>query len=259
MNTTKHLIPFIWIYTLTGIISLLFVSLNWYYVLAFFLIFALGNGTVGHRYFSHNSFSVARPVHWVLALWATITGYSPIAYWIVQHRHHHAHTDSLEDVHSPRNGLLQAVFLWTVNKERIASVFRDPICMYNYVRAMRDPAIKFFSTYHLYINVLFLLMLLLVDSNLFLAATAAYILEQFRLAILNTVHHTPNLPFNYTNHKLEDSSQNNYILGVLTLGFGWHNNHHRNAKKLILTEHWWEIDIEGYVGWVLSLTSKKLK
>ncbi len=256
MNNPKQLIPFIWAYTLAGVLSLLFLPLHWQYVIGFFFLFALGNGTVGHRYFSHNSFKVAKPLHWVLACWTTITGYSPIVYWIVQHRHHHAHTDTSEDVHSPRNGLLQAIFLWTVNKDRIDSVFRDPNSMYNYVRAMKDPAIKFFSTYHLYINLLFLALLTAIDPNLTIAASAAYVLEQVRLAILNTVHHTPNLPFNYTNHELKDSSQNNYILGTLTLGFGWHNNHHRNAKKLILTEHWWEIDIEGYVGWLLGLTAK---
>lgn len=259
MQSVKKLIPFIWCYTLLGLVSLFFIPLNWYYVLAFFLVFSLGNGTVGHRYFSHNSFTVAKPLHWVMALWTTITGYSPIAYWIVQHRHHHAHTDAPEDVHSPRNGILQAIFLWTVNSERITSVFKDPVSMYNYARAMRDPAIKFFSKHHLLINLLFLSILALIDYNLLFAASAAYVIEQVRLAILNTVHHTPNLPLNYVNHNLKDSSQNNYILGILTLGFGWHNNHHKNAKKLILTERWWEIDIEGYVGWLLSLTGNRSK
>jgi fatty-acid desaturase len=46
-------------------------------------------------------------------------------------------------------------------------------------------------------------------------------------------------------------------LGWLGMGFGWHNNHHAHPGKLILTERWWEIDIEGYVGWVLSLTAGK--
>ena len=257
MNTPKQLIPFIWAYTLIGLFSLVALDLNWLYVCGFFFLFALGNGTVGHRYFSHNSFKVAKPLHWILALWTTITGYSPIVYWIVQHRHHHAHTDQPEDVHSPRNGLLQAIFLWTVNKDRIDSVFKDPNSMYNYVRAMRDPAIRFFSTYHLYINLIFLLVLYIIDPSLLMAASAAYVLEQVRLAILNTVHHTPGIPLNYVNHSLKDSSQNNYVLGILTLGFGWHNNHHKNAKKLILTEKWWEIDLEGYVGWMLSKTSKQ--
>jgi fatty-acid desaturase len=38
----------------------------------------------------------------------------------------------------------------------------------------------------------------------------------------------------------------------LLLGFGWHNNHHADPKKLILTENWWEIDLEGYMGKILS-------
>jgi stearoyl-CoA desaturase (delta-9 desaturase) len=137
-------------------------------------------------------------------------------------------------------------------------VFDERSSKINYVRAMQDPAIKFFSNYYLWINAAWLLALALIDINLIWAISAAYVLEQFRLGLLNTVSHIPGLPFGYKNHPdVPDNSQNNYVLGILSLGFGWHNNHHKNAGKLILTEHWWEIDLEGYFGWLLSLTGKK--
>jgi fatty-acid desaturase len=36
------------------------------------------------------------------------------------------------------------------------------------------------------------------------------------------------------------------------MGFGWHNNHHHNPAKNIVQDRWWEIDIEGYIGYLLS-------
>jgi hypothetical protein len=32
-------------------------------LLAFWLLFAFGNGTAGHRYFGHEAFTVSRPMH----------------------------------------------------------------------------------------------------------------------------------------------------------------------------------------------------
>lgn len=260
MNSSRYLIYFIWAYTITGLMSWFFMPLYFSATLCFFLMFAFGNGTVGHRYFSHNSFTVAPVLHWVMALWVTLSAYSPITYWVVQHRHHHRFVDTEKDVHSPKNGLIKSFFLWTVDQKRIQSVFDDRISVVNYVRAMRDPAVKFFSNNYLVINLSWLLLLAIIDINLIWSISAAYVLEQLRLGVLNTVHHIPGLPFNYRNHPdVTDNSQNNYVLGVLSLGFGWHNNHHKCASKLILTERWWEIDLEGYLGWLLGLTGKKIK
>jgi stearoyl-CoA desaturase (Delta-9 desaturase) len=255
MSTPKVIIPFIWIYTLFGLASLFVLPNNWWYTLLFFLIFVFGNGTVAHRYFSHKSFKVARPVHWLLAFWVTITGYSPIAYWMVQHMHHHRHTDSPNDVHSPANGFFKSFFLWTVDKDRVESIFRERSSIALYISCMRDPAIKFFNTYFIPVNILLLVTLGLLELELLYSIGSAYVLEQIRLGILNTALHAPSFPFSYRNHPdVDDRSQNNYILGILTFGFGWHNNHHKSASKLILTERWWEIDFEGYLGWLLSLT-----
>ena len=258
MNPSKNLIPFIWLYTITGLISWAFMPLTATWVAGFFLFFAFGNGTVGHRYFSHNSFCVAPWLHWPLAAWATLSAYSPISGWVVQHQHHHRFADTEKDIHSPKNGLWKSFFLWIVDEHRIKSVFDDRSSKVNYIRAMQDPAINFFSKYFVWINAVWLFGLALIDINLIWAISAAYVLEQFRLGIINTIHHIPGMPFNYRNHPdVKDNSQNNYVFGILSLGFGWHNNHHKNAGKLILTEHWWEIDFEGYLGWLLGLTGKK--
>lgn len=250
------LVLFVCVYTCIGLYCLLFGNWNFTPLFLFFLFLALGNGTVAHRYFAHKSFKVSALFHSLLVIWATLTAYSPLAYWIVQHRHHHNYTDKPEDTHSPYNGFFHSFFLWTIDKKIIKSIFNIRANVLAYATIRKDPWIRFFDDHYLIVNILFVTCLYFVSSQLAVAYFAAFSLEQIRLGILNTVHHMPRFPLNYQNHNLDnDKSQNNYITGLLTLGFGWHNNHHNQPSKLILTEKWWELDIEGLVGWLLSLSS----
>lgn len=248
-NSVKYTIIFNYAYVCVGIVGMFYMS-AWTFPV--WLFFALGNGTVGHRYFAHNNFSVSPPMHWLLAAWATVAAYSPVSYWQVQHRHHHRHTDQSSDIHSPRQGLLMAMFGWPFNSQRIQSVFADRACIVTHARAMKDPAVKFFSTHMVLINLVVLLLATFVSVDLVLAMGSAFVFEQIRLGLVNTACHIDRMPGNYRNHQTKESSNNNMFLGILGLGFGWHNNHHADPSKLILTERWWELDIEGLVGKLLK-------
>jgi stearoyl-CoA desaturase (delta-9 desaturase) len=52
----------------------------------------------------------------------------------------------------------------------------------------------------------------------------------------------------------EDDSRNSFILAVITLGEGWHNNHHRYQGATRNGFYWWEIDITYYALRCLSWT-----
>lgn len=249
MTTSTNLIIFNCFYLMLGAMALVQPTA---WMVAFWLLYAIGNGTIGHRYFAHQSFSVSRPMHWVLAVWCTIAAYSPTSYWQVQHRHHHRHTDRRSDIHSPGRGIWMSFLGWNYSRQRIESVFDDKASVVNLLRARRDPVIKFTSDWFLPINLSWLVVLAAIDINLLLASGAAVICEQIRLGLVNSVCHISGLPGNYRNHDTADHSHNNVLIGLLGLGFGWHNNHHNDASKLILTERWWEIDIEGMAGFVLA-------
>lgn len=261
IKNTQLYIVLILFYILSGLAGLVFYDITWYHVAAAWVFYAIGNGTIGHRYFAHKSFEVSKPMHWLLGLWCTLCAYSPLHYWQVQHLHHHRNADNEKDLHSPKNGLLRAFVFWPLSSDRIEEVFKERNSLVILARAFQDQSVKFFSEYFFVINVLALIVVATIDYHvIFSVLGVAYIIEQIRIGLVNTVTHIPALPGNYINHVQSgtDLSQNNWILGLVTLGFAWHNNHHANPKKLILTERWWEIDIEGYVGWVLSQT-KKLK
>jgi len=44
-----------------------------------------------------------------------------------------------------------------------------------------------------------------------------------------------------------DESRNNWLLGLLTLGEGWHNNHHHYCAAARQGFLWWEIDVTYYL------------
>ena len=50
----------------------------------------------------------------------------------------------------------------------------------------------------------------------------------------------------------KDHSRNNPWLAFITLGEGWHNNHHRFATSARQGFYWWEIDISYYTLKLLS-------
>jgi stearoyl-CoA desaturase (delta-9 desaturase) len=43
-----------------------------------------------------------------------------------------------------------------------------------------------------------------------------------------------------------DESRNNFLLALITLGEGWHNNHHKHMGCTRQGFYWWEIDITYY-------------
>jgi stearoyl-CoA desaturase (delta-9 desaturase) len=50
-----------------------------------------------------------------------------------------------------------------------------------------------------------------------------------------------------------DRSRNNLLVAILTLGEGWHNNHHHYPSSVQQGIHWWEVDI---TYWILAIMSK---
>jgi stearoyl-CoA desaturase (delta-9 desaturase) len=52
--------------------------------------------------------------------------------------------------------------------------------------------------------------------------------------------------------KRNDESRNNWLLAILTLGEGWHNNHHHYPHSARQGFYWWEIDITYSILWIMS-------
>lgn len=56
-----------------------------------------------HRYFSHRAYRTSRAFQFILAVLAQSSGQKSVLWWATKHRHHHLHSDTELDVHSPRH------------------------------------------------------------------------------------------------------------------------------------------------------------
>jgi stearoyl-CoA desaturase (delta-9 desaturase) len=250
-SKTTNMVIFSIVLTLLSVFSFFYVQ-NFFLVFILWYLRAIGNGLIGHRYFAHNQFKVNDIVRKIFAYITVICAYSSPLYWKVQHLHHHRNSDKDCDIHSPKNGFLNSLFLWPFRIKKIDSVFSDRSAKVSLLKCLKDKNIKFTSNNFILINFLFLTVLFLLDKEIFFAWSCGYILENIKFGLINSITHVKYFPGNYRNHNLLDNSYNNIFLGFLTLGFGWHNNHHANSNKLVLTEKWWELDIEGICGVLLE-------
>jgi stearoyl-CoA desaturase (delta-9 desaturase) len=51
----------------------------------------------------------------------------------------------------------------------------------------------------------------------------------------------------------DDTSGNSFVLSLLTMGEGWHNDHHHRAWVTKQGANWWQVDLTYYVLWFFSL------
>jgi stearoyl-CoA desaturase (delta-9 desaturase) len=58
--------------------------------------------------------------------------------------------------------------------------------------------------------------------------------------------------FGYRSFDTSDHSRNNYLIGVVGFGEGYHNNHHAQPRCAAHGLRWWEFDLTRYVIWLLE-------
>lgn len=195
----------------------------------------LGFTCAVHRYFSHRVCRTSRVFQFVLAIWGTLTmARSPIKF-ASGHRHHHLHSDRPRDLHSPGNGYFQAYLGWVISKdydERKLGLVGD---------LLRYPELVWLNRLYFLPNLLLLVPLYYMGG----ATAVVYgggvsVLAVWHLAFSVTVlFHT----VGWQAYETSDSSRNSFVLGLLTFGEGWHNNHHANMSSAKMGHQPYQIDI----------------
>lgn len=197
-------------------------------------------GNIGlHRYFSHNSFKTDRFWHFLLCIFSTHLGIGSIISWSGQHRYHHLHSDTPLDVHSPRHySVIKILFgVWNIKIDRqlIRDFLSDRFLIFLH---------KNYWTIHISLSAIYFTTDYLFNTWLFFALYAfpnlLCLISGFSLAIVTHIR-------GYKNYQLPDDSRNCWIMNFLTLGEGWHNNHHANPRRYFQGEKWWEWDIPAVI------------
>jgi stearoyl-CoA desaturase (Delta-9 desaturase) len=208
-------------------------------------IFAIGAGY--HRYFSHRAYSTSRAFQFVLAFLSQTTTQKSVIWWASKHRHHHFHSDTGQDVHSPRHhGFIYSHLGWifarrhdTPDLAKVTDLTRFPELMWLH-RNEQVPAIA-----------LALLCFLLAGwSGLVVGFLWSTVLVYHATFCINSLAHVSGSKRYVTG----DDSRNNWLLAIFTMGEGWHNNHHAYQSSVRQGFKWWEFDPTYYLLRALSWT-----
>jgi len=228
---------------------LLWTPLKWSYLawlVATYSIrmFAITGGY--HRYFAHRSFKLDRVSQFVMAFLAQSSAQMGVLWWGAHHRTHHRYSDTGEDLHSPViRGFWYSHIGWIIagsSSEYDRRVIQD---------FAKFPELRILDKYHRAPAILF-------GAAIFAAGGYGVFLWGFVLSTVLLWHCT--FSINSLAHlwgsrpfETRDHSRNNLFLALITLGEGWHNNHHQFMFSARQGLRWWEIDITYYVLRSLSL------
>lgn len=219
------------------------------YVVRFF-----GVEGIYHRYFSHRAYKVSRWGQFILALVGSQCGQHGPLWWASVHRVHHQNVETENDPISPRRkGALFSHVGW-VWSERYKDTDLDVVPDF-----ARYPEI-------LWVNKHYTLLMILGGLAIYAAGAlgwlgsgidgAGALLWGFfvplavgvqTVSLVNSIGHMRHLPGGYRRFDTDDDSVNRPLLALITLGGGWHNNHHRYGATARAGFAWYEIDVTYYI------------
>jgi len=198
-----------------------------------------------HRYFAHRSFKTGRVFQFVLALLGTLSVQKGVLWWAANHRVHHRFSDQEGDVHSPvQRGLWWSHVGWILVEDHEATLVDRIPDMAGY------PELRWLNEHFLVPPVAMAVALLLTGGLTWLVwgFFVCITLVWHSTFAINSIAHT----FGSRRYATADQSRNNFWLALLTMGEGWHNNHHRYMSSVRQGFFWWEIDASYYVLVALS-------
>ncbi|MDB6092549.1 MAG: acyl-CoA desaturase [Verrucomicrobia bacterium] len=213
-----------------------------------------------HRYFSHKTYHTTRFGQFLLALWGATTVQRGALWWAYHHRHHHQHSDEPEDAHSPHvHGFWWSHIGWITSRRNFPTD-------YTKIRDLaKFPELVWLNRFDTLIPFLFAVGLFALGWVLEIYApglhTTRWQMLFWAFFVSTTVLFHGTACINSMAHlmgrrrfKTSDDSRNSWILAFITLGEGWHNNHHRYMSATRQGFYWWEIDPTYYGLKLLSYT-----
>src|SRR5712691_5402381 len=212
-------------------------------VLYWVRIFAIGAGY--HRYFSHRAYATSRVFQFVLAAMSQSTAQKSVLWWASKHRHHHLYSDTECDVHSPRHkGFIYSHVGWIFSRRHDAT---DLVKIADFARY---PELMWLHRHELVPGVVLALICLLVGGwpGLVVGFFWSTVLVYHGTFSINSLAHVHGRKRYVTG----DDSRNNWLLAFVTMGEGWHNNHHACQSSVRQGFRWWEIDLTFYILRMLS-------
>lgn len=249
----QRTLPFIFLHL--GCVAVIWVGASWPSVVAAAFLYLVRMFAITgfyHRYFSHKTFKTSRTVQFLFALLGNSSMQRGPLWWAATHRHHHKHSDHEGDIHSP----VVSGFLWS-HIGWLTSMKNFPTAYKAIPDLAKFPELVFLNRYDqtvpfaygfIMLGVGWLLETFLPSSGV---TTGQFFIWTFFISTTVLLHGT--LFINSLAHvwgrrryETDDDSRNSWLLTLITLGEGWHNNHHRYPHSVRQGFRWWELDLTYY-------------
>ena len=189
----------------------------------------LGTTAGFHRMLTHQSFRAHPIVQYALLILGAIAGMGSPIVWAQDHLHHHSHSDTANDIHSPHTPRFAGKRFAPLRQwmdAHMGWLFRaHPAKVGAKAREVTDtPAARFVHKTAYFWLFAGVLAPLAFGWNAFVwvGVVRLFLNHHITWSVNSICHLWGKQPFTTT----KDRSKNNAIVGYLALGEGWHNNHH---------------------------------
>ena len=227
-------------------------------VAGLYLFGTLGINIGYHRLLTHRGFGCPRWLEHSLTVLGACCWQSSPMNWVAIHRMHHQHSDEPGDPHSPRTGFFwshmgwfliydPAIYNLTTYDRYARDLFQD-----RFYKWLERPQV--WRTIHRIQWAVFLGLGTLVG-----ALSTWSVLGALQLGLswlvwgvfvrtvavwhitwsVNSFTHV----WGYRNFNTHDDSRNNWVVGLVSNGEGWHNNHHNEPRCAAHGQRWFELDV----------------
>ena len=248
-----RVIPFVSLHL--ACFGIIYVGFSWFalmFAIALYVIRMFAITAFYHRYFAHKAFKTSRIGQFIFAiLGATAVQRGPL-WWASHHRNHHAHSDEQTDAHSPfQHGFLWSHIGWFLSRANFSTKL-------DRVKELAHfPELRFLDRFDVIIPIALAASIYALGEALRNAAPAlqtnglqlfvwGFILSTVLLYhgtfCVNSLAHV----WGKRRYATRDHSRNNALIALITLGEGWHNNHHHFPGAAKQGFYWWEIDFTYY-------------
>jgi stearoyl-CoA desaturase (delta-9 desaturase) len=233
-----------------------FVGFSWFALAVAALLYVVRMFAITgfyHRYFSHRAFRTSRILQFTFGLIGASSVQRGPLWWAAHHRHHHRHADQPPDLHSPiQQGFWKSHMGWFMTPRAFGIDWKAIPDLAKY------PELRFLDRFDILVPVALAAALMLLGSVLerYLPGLGTngpqLLVWGFFVSTVVLFHATVTINslahvWGKRRYATRDDSRNNIWLALITLGEGWHNNHHHYPASVRQGFYWWEVDVTWYL------------
>ena len=238
------------------------------FLVGFYVFGTLGINLCYHRLLTHYGFKCPKWLEHTLAILGVCCLQDTPARWVAVHRRHHQHSDEQEDPHSPLASFFWGHMGWLIHtnteleRQELYERYSKDLLQDKFYKNLERRlmwvwinlaqwAIYYFAGFFagMALNGWSWVAGVQLGLSVWLWGVILRTVGVWHITwSVNSVTHV----WGYRNYDTDENSKNNVLIGILSNGEGWHNNHHAQPRSASHGHKWWELDVTWISIWVMK-------